>query len=117
MTLRYDTHGRPRGLDWTICNDGSNDISIWSTWSRPKPRRRRPDIKNPGSGRGQLQRLPADIESAIITMYQNEMKSAFDISKVYDITPKTVYRVLKRNDIPVRTMSRAMQLSHARRNA
>lgn len=106
MTLRYH-HGKPVGLDWNVCYNPEV--------SAPKERAPRTDIKNPGSGRGQLQRLASDIEAQIIEMYQKGM-TAYPIAKAFNITHKTVYRVLQRNDIPTRSMSQAMIMSHARRS-
>lgn len=72
---------------------------------------------NPGIGRGGNVVLADDIQEQICDMYQEDKKSAFEIARKFDVTPKTVYRTLRRNDIPVRSKSSAMYLRHARRSA
>lgn len=114
MTLRYNEHGRPVGLDWTVCNDGNSRPEVWGLRPVRKSGKKRQPIMNPGIGRGGNSRLPVEIEEKIIEMYTVQEMAAIAIAKQLGSTAKTVFRVLRRNDIPTRTQSRSQELRHAR---
>lgn len=105
MTLRYNDHGRPVGLDWTVCNDGKPNPRIWSDWSQKlkSNKKRHPDTLNPGVGRGGNVWMGAEKEQQIIDVYENTNFGPYDIAEMFSITHKSVYRVLQRNDIPLRS--------------
>jgi DNA invertase Pin-like site-specific DNA recombinase len=113
VTLRYNDHGKPVGLDWSVCNDGNSQPEVWGFVPKKKGKKRQP-IMNPGIGRGGNSRLPVEIEEKIIEMYTEKEMAAIAIAKELGSTAKTVFRVLRRNDIPTRTQSRSQELRHAR---
>jgi hypothetical protein len=108
VTLRLDAHGRPIGLDWTVCNDGNPRPEIWSDWHLKVKanKKRHPDTLNPGIGRGGNVWMGAKMEAQIVDVYQNTRFGPYDIAEMFGITHKTVYRVLQRNDIPLRSKRR-----------
>lgn len=107
--LRYDNHGRPVGLDWTVCNDGNPRPEVWKYWFLTRDQRRKlkhPLTINPGIGRGGNVWMGAEKERQIIDVYQNTLYGPYEIADMFGITHKTVYRVLKRCDIPLRSKRR-----------
>jgi hypothetical protein len=114
VTLRYDNHGRPVGLDWKVCNDGNPRPEIWSNWQAPKKRRNRSrkPIMNPGIGRGGAKRFSPEKDALIVKMYVEDQMPAYKIAEVINSTPKTIWRVLKRNKVQKRTGSSAQKLRY-----
>lgn len=115
--LRYDNHGRPIGLDWTVCNDGNPQPHIWSNWRPEKKRRRgrkRP-VMNPGVGRGGVHKFSPEKDALIVKMYTEELLPAYVIAERINSTPKTVWRVLGRNNIQKRTNSTVQKLRYQSR--
>ena len=111
MTLRFDAHGRPRGLDWTVCNDGNPRPEVWDptyltrmTGNRPK----HPGTKNLGIGRGGNVWMGAELERQIIDVYTLTKYGPYEIANMFNFTQKTIYRVLKRCEIPLRPKQRVV---------
>jgi DNA-binding CsgD family transcriptional regulator len=111
VTLRYEK-GKPVGLDWTVCNDGQGDPSVWHTAILPsnEPKVRR-ELKQAGIGRGGATRLASAVEEQVIELYRDERKSAKEIASIIGIQPATVFKVLRRNKVPTRSKSEAMRIS------
>lgn len=113
MTLRLDEHGKPIGLDWTVCTDGDPHPEVWTNWRPLKP-------KEPGVGqtieeeqegsqtRGR-QRLSAATEALIIRMYRDEGKSSRECALAAGVKPPTVFKVLKRNGVESRGYTSAVR--------
>lgn len=107
MTLRYDNHGRPIGLDWTVCNDGNPQPLVWdpdytlklAQGKKPK----HPYTLRPGIGRGGNVWMGAELEAQIIDVYELTNHTPTEISRMFGFTLKTFYRVLKRNDIQLKS--------------
>ncbi len=105
--LRYDNYGRPIGLDWTVCNDGNPMPGVWNSEyinklnAGKKPKH--PYTLRPGIGRGGNVWMGAEMERQIIDVYENTTFGPYDIAAMFGITHKTVYRVLKRCDVPLRS--------------
>lgn len=116
MTLRFDNHGRPRGLNWTVCNDGNPRPEVWGINAlqprRKKPGSKRREIMNPGVGRGGVQKFSDEKDALIVKMYLEDKLPAYKIAKAINSTPKTIWRVLKRNDVQKRTQSHVQKLRH-----
>jgi hypothetical protein len=110
VTLRYDAHGRPVGLDWTVCNDGNPQPHIWSDWQQRllERKKKHPNTLNPGIGRGGNVWMGAEMERQIIDVYTMTRFGPYDIAEMFQITHKTVYRVLHRNDIPLRAKQKVV---------
>lgn len=107
--LKLDSHGRPIGLDWTICNDGKSRPEVWKYWHLTPNELRKlkhPLTINPGIGRGGNVWIGLELERQIIDVYQKTLFSVYEIAEMFGITHKTVYRVFKRCDIPLRTKRR-----------
>lgn len=124
MTLRYE-QGKPVGLDWSVCTDGVKDDKIW--WTPPKkkkkykPRTRtrqlnRPDVKNPGVGRGH-RRTPEAVAQEIVRLYRDDLVPSPQIAKRLGVARQTVYVVLDRYNVERRSKSVAMKMSRADRPA
>lgn len=105
MTLRFDAHRRPLGLDWTVCNDGNPRPEIWSDWyERVRTHKKRhPNTLNPGIGRGGNVWMGAALERQIIDVYELTEFGPYAIAEMFGITHKSVYRVLDRNDIQLKS--------------
>lgn len=108
MTLRYDNHGRPIGLDWTVCNDGNPRPEVWSDWHQKLKanKAKHPFTINPGIGRGGNVWMGAEKERQIVDVYQNTRFGPYEIAEMFGITHKTVYRVLQRCEVPLRSKRR-----------
>lgn len=121
MTLRYDGHGRPVGLDWTVCNDGNPRPEVWSDWTPQRPwyrkARKKKRVANPGVGRGGVNKFSPEKDALIVKMYTEDLLPAYKIAEAINSTPKTVWRVLKRNHIQKRTSSTAQKLRYQTRRA
>lgn len=102
MTLRYDEHGKPVGLDWSVCTDGNPRPEVWTNWRPPK--------RQDGTGEEQEEREPTHsrkrlapvVEALIIRMYRDEKKSARECALAAGVKPPTVFKVLRRNGIESR---------------
>lgn len=109
MTLRYDNHGRPIGLDWEVCNDGNPRPYIWSDFMRiaagKKPKH--PNTIRLGIGRGGNVWMGLEKERQIIDVYEGTEFGPQEIARMFDVTPKTVYRVLNRCGIELRSRRKA----------
>lgn len=118
MTLRI-VGGKPVGLDWGVCNDGNENPSIWSGKSKkapkPKPVSEKPTKQKAIADRAQALRLAVEIEAEILVMYRDELQPATRIAKHFNISHQTVYKVLQRNNVPVRSKSEAKKLLFAER--
>lgn len=118
MTLRYEGK-QPVGLDWSVCHDGTNDSRVWKTANLPANEPKvRSELKRAAGG-GNKQRLAIEIENQIIVLYRDEKKSAKEIAEIVGIRPNTVFKVLRRNEVPSRSKSEGMRVSkkHAERIA
>lgn len=116
MTLRYDGYGRPVGLDWTVCNDGNPRPEIWSNWQPPQKRKRYPRaVRNTGVGRGGVHKFSPEKDALIVKMYTEDLMPAYMIAERINSTPKTIWRVLKRNHIQKRTKSSLQKQRYQRR--
>lgn len=113
MTLRFDAHGRPIGLDWTVCNDGKNDTSVWTgvrDSPNHKPKSKRRDILNPGSGRGSNMRLPYETEERLLKMYKEGIRP-LDIAEELGIAYGTIFKIVRRNGLSTITKIRQRRKS------
>jgi hypothetical protein len=109
VTLRFDAHGRPRGLDWSVCNDGIPHPEVWSDWSQRfrEYKKKHPNTLNPGIGRGGNVWMGIKQERQIIDVYELTNFGPYAIAEMFGITHKSVYRVLERNDVPLRSRRKA----------
>ena len=101
MTLRFDANGKPVGLDWSVCNDGTDRPEVWKTWRAPKPK----TVEEEGEERAAThsrQRIAPALEARIIRMYRDEGRSARECAEAAGVKPPTVFKVLKRNGIESR---------------
>lgn len=112
MTLRYEDR-IPVGLDWSVCTDGTNNPDIWK--AVPVRKNEKGEPAEPGPERPSRQRLSRAVESVIIRMYRDELLSSKVIADKLEIQPATVFKVLRRNNVPSRSRSEGMALSRARR--
>lgn len=105
MTLRYDEHGKPIGLDWTVCTDGNPRPEVWTNW-RPPAARQRADGTTVEEEQERTthsrKRLAPAVEAQIIRMYRDENKSARECAIATGVKPPTVFKVLARNGIASR---------------
>jgi len=84
--FRYDVHGRPIGLDWTVLSANCpQDPSVWVSASLVKEKR-------PGT------KIPNETETLIVRLHRDGM-SAADIAQTVDVSAVTVSAVLDRNDV------------------
>ena len=67
---------------------------------------------NPGVGRGGVQKFSKEKDALIVKMYTEELLPAYIIAERINSTPKTIWRVLRRNNIQKRTNSTAQKLPH-----
>lgn len=112
MTLRSDEKGKPVGLDWSVCNDGTSSPEVWKQAARRIPAEPRDeDAERPGP-----KRLAPAIEARVIRMYRDRLMSALEIGRELGIQSATVFKVLKRNNVPTRSRSEGMRLSRAKRS-
>lgn len=102
MTLRYDEHGKPVGLDWSVCTDGNSRPEVWTNWRPPK--RQESDGTEPEERETthSRKRLAPAVEALIIRMYRDEKKSARECALAAGVKPPTVFKVLRRNGIESR---------------
>lgn len=105
MTLRYDQHGKPIGLDWTACTDGTFRPEVWN-WRASATKERGTshageDEQTDGPNHSR-KRLSAATEALIIRMYRDENKSARECALAAGVKPPTVFKVLGRNGVPSR---------------
>lgn len=118
MSLRFEGK-KPVGINWDICNDGKSDPSVWRNANKPalepgmKRELKRAAIKTPGIGRGGAQRLPAEVEVEVIAQYRDQKLSALTVAANLGIRSATVFKVLRRNNVPTRSRSEGMRLSRA----
>lgn len=104
MTLRYNHLGKPIGLDWSVCTDGNPRPEIWGLKAdTPKPARA------PGVPRTRTQLTPV-IERQVIELYTEGQKSALQIADQVGIASASVFKILRRNDVPTRSKSDGMRL-------
>ena len=122
MSFRYDHKGKPVGLDWSVCNDGSARPDVWRMAGlRPNEPKVRADLEQAAErtgnaeGHAARQRLSRAIERKVINMYVDDEMSALQIGREIGIQAATVFKVLKRNHVPTRSRSEGMRLSRARR--
>ena len=111
MTLRYRAVGTkqiPVGLDWNVCNDGNPDPAVWNKKLKPNEPGVTAELKRAG---GFVQRLAAEIEEEVIRLYRDEKWSATMVAEKVNIRQGTVFKVLRRNNIPSRSKSEGMALS------
>lgn len=119
MTLRYDENRKPVGLDWSVCTDGQERPDVWrnpiavakalkACEDQTNHAVRRPDRPAP-------QRLPQAVELQVVKLYRDEKLSALEIGRIVGIQPGTVFKVLRRREVPTRSSSEAMKLSRAKR--
>lgn len=86
MTLRFDSHGKPVGLDWdTLSANCPQDPSVWTRASLVKSQR--------AAGR-----LPDETETMIVRMHAEGMTAA-EIAEAVEVNPMTVGVVLTRRDV------------------
>lgn len=112
MTLRYEDR-IPVGLDWSVCTDGTNNPDIWKAVAANV--KAKTESGEPASDRPSRQRLSRAVEVVIIRMYRDELLSSKVIADKLEIQPATVFKVLRRNNVPSRSRSEGMALSRARR--
>lgn len=110
MTLRFNDRGKPVGLDWSVCNDGTSNPDIWGM--KPKAPAKRSEPLESHS----RQRLTPGVERQVIRLY-GEQKSALEISRELGIASASVFKILRRNDVPTRSKSEGMRISRERRSA
>lgn len=67
---------------------------------------------NPGVGRGGVQKFSDEKDALIVKMYLEDKLPAYKIAKAVNSTPKTIWRVLKRNNVQKRTQSHVQKLRH-----
>lgn len=122
MTLRYDERGKPVGLNWDTCTDGNPNPEAWrSAGLKPNEPKVQADLEQAAERIGNApghpgrQRLARSVERQVITMYTDQLMSALEIGRAVGIQPATVFKVLKRNNVPTRSRSEGMRISRARR--
>lgn len=102
MTLRYDEHGKPIGLDWTVCTDGNPQPAVWTNWRPTAAKERGGEEQEDREPTHSRQRLSPATEALIIRMYRDELKSARECAMAAGVKPPTVFKVLNRNGVPSR---------------
>lgn len=120
MTLRFDPHGKPVGLNWSLLTDGSWHPEVWTDWRPPKPRAKADNTTVEEEARTPKPtrlRLSAATERQIISKYTDDRLSALEIAAQLGIRPSTVYKVLRRRGVPTRSRSESMRMSKAKRHA
>lgn len=116
MTLKYDDRRQPVGLDWSVCTDGNERPEVWrQPVLKPNEPKVQADLEQAAQGRPAPQRIARSVERQIITMYRDRQMSALQISREVGVQSATVFKVLKRNNVPTRSRSEGMRLSRARR--
>jgi DNA invertase Pin-like site-specific DNA recombinase len=101
MTLRYDEHGKPIGLDWNVCSDGTFRPEVWN-WRAPATKERGGEDEPADSPNHSRKRLSPATEALIVRMYRDENKSARECALAAGVKPPTVFKVLGRNGVPSR---------------
>ena len=105
MTLSYNDHGKPIGLDWSTHTDGNPRPEVWTSWRPPAPKERSAD-QTEGDEQTRTthsrKRLAPATEALIIRMYRDEEKSARECALAAGVKPPTVFKVLNRNGIESR---------------
>lgn len=112
MTLRYED-GQPVGLDWSAITTG-NDPEVWKR-ATESLRQVRPAPSSDGEPRPARTRIAHGVEMQIVRMYRDELMSAKEIAAAVGVQSATVFKALKRNNVPSRTKSEGMKLSRAKR--
>ncbi len=102
MTLRYDANGKPVGLDWGVCTDGTSRPEVWSNWRSRKPKEPGEEQEGRTAPSYSRARISPATERQIIRMYTTEGRTAREIAEAAGVKMPTVFRVLKRNGVPPR---------------
>lgn len=50
--------------------------------------------------------MGAELEDQIIDVYENTLNSPLEIARMFEFTPKTIYRVFRRNHIKLKSERR-----------
>jgi transposase-like protein len=104
VTLRFDEHGKPIGLDWSVCNDGNPTPQIWMDWRPRRAKAGGQTVEQEAEGRQthDRKRLSPATEALIIRLYRDENKSARECAETAGVKSPTVFKVLARNGIASR---------------
>ena len=113
MTLRYEG-GQPVGLDWPAITTG-HDPEVWKNASESLQRTRAKSGNDGVFSRPARTRIAHGVEMQIVRMYRDELMSAKEIAAAVGVQSATVFKALKRNNVPSRTKSEGMKLSRAKR--
>lgn len=108
MTLRYGHDGKPCGLDWSVCSDGNPRPEVWDSASRirPKEEAKPTAVRTSPPASSMRQRIPEEKERLIIRLYTEQMLSGLQVSQRAGCSVVTVFNVLHRNGVPVRSSGR-----------
>lgn len=117
MTAYRYEGGKPVGLDWTVHHDGTSNPDAWKRASKAnpeqsgeQPKRRRSN----GDGGGTRLRTAPEVEASVVLRYTNG-EPAPEIARSVGLQPATVYKILRRNNVPTRTVREAAKLAYAKR--
>lgn len=113
MTLRFEGH-QPVGLDWSACTDGTSRPEVWQELPT---RKAKAEVDPLAPIRPSTQRMSSAMEARVIRLYRDEQLSAIEVGKVVGCQPATVFKVLKRHNVPSRSRQEGMAISRAKRTA